>query len=257
MQNAIKMSIRIFSNDFVSKYVDGKWIWNKELQQIQFRKQKRNKSRDCISKTVSWTKFKTCMNQAEEILFVEKFWRKASSKDSDVIIVQDIKNLVLFLAIGKNVDGRFMTLFHAPVVDEFLNNLIIYFEFYLKFLEYLLMQRKRGDSTESKLRNKQTMATELALSEYLDQYRIIVAREYCQILLGADGAKKFHHMANPLRLSYMEMDKILMETFTSFCVQIAWIAMYRRNFDAIGELKLINFLFYFIHRNCILWFRRL
>lgn len=175
------------------------------------------------------------MNQAEEIVFVEKFWRKASSNDSDVIIIQDIKNLVLFLAIGDCVNGRFVEFFHAPIVDEFLNDLIIYFEYYFKLLEFLLAQRKRNDSTESKLSDKVSMAREVALSEKMDQYRIILAREYSQILLGADGARRFHHMANPLRLSYKDLDLSLMETFTSFCVSIAWIGMHRKNFDAIGE----------------------
>lgn len=230
-----KMSIRLFSNDFVPKYVDGKWVWNERQQQIQFLKNRRDESLEYIPKSVSWTKFKKCMNQAEEILFVEKFWRKPSSKDSDVIIMQDIKNLVLFLAVGDGMDGRFVEFFHAPIVDEFLNDLIIYFEYYFKFLEFLLVQRKRGDSTESKLRDKASMAMEVALSEYMDQYRIILAREYCQILLGADGARRFHHMANALKLSYKDLDLNLMETFASFCVQIAWIGMHRKNFDAIGR----------------------
>lgn len=227
------MSIRIFSNDFVPKYASGKWIWNNDLKQIQF--QKKKELREHIPTSVSWVKFKKCMNQAEEIVFVEKFWRKASSNDSDVIIIQDIKNLVLFLAIGDCVNGRFVEFFHAPIVDEFLNDLIIYFEYYFKLLEFLLAQRKRNDSTESKLSDKVSMAREVALSEKMDQYRIILAREYSQILLGADGARRFHHMANPLRLSYKDLDLSLMETFTSFCVSIAWIGMHRKNFDAIGE----------------------
>lgn len=234
------MSIRIFSNDFVPKYVDGKWIWNNDRQRIQFKSKKRDESLEYIPKSVSWTKFKSCMNQAEEILFVEKFWRKTSNKDSDVIIIQDVKNLVLFLALGNCVNNRFVEFFHTPIVDEFLNDLIIYFEFYFKFLEFLVTQRKRGDTTESKLRDSDAMATEVALSEYLDQYRIILAREYSQILLGANGAKRFHHMANPLKLSYKYSDLNLMETLTSFCVQIAWISMHRQNFDAIGEPNVSN-----------------
>lgn len=235
------MSIRMYSNDFVPKYVEGKWIWNNDRQQIDFQKKKRNESLDYIPKSVSWTKFKKNMNQAEETLFVENFWRKPTTKDSDVIIIQDIKNLVLFLAIGDCVNNRFMEFIHIPIVDGFLNDVIIYFEYYLKFLEFLLTRRKRGVSTESKLRDKQTMAIEVALSEYLDQYRIILAREYCQILLGADGAKRFHHMANPMKESYRDLDCNLMETFISFCVQIAWIAMHRHNFDTIGGTMLTPF----------------
>lgn len=228
------MSIRIFSNDFVPKYADGKWIWNNDLQKIQFHKKKRDKSLEYIPKSGSWTKFKKCMNQSEEIVFVKKFWRKASSRDSDVIVIQDIKNLVLFQAAGNSVDGRFVDFFHTSIVDEFLNDLIIYFEFYFKLLEFLLTRRKRNDSTQSKLSDKDAMAIEMALSEYMDQYRIILAREYCQILLGGDGAKHFHHMANPMRISHKELDLHLMEAFYSFCVQIAWIAMHRQNLDAIG-----------------------
>lgn len=228
------MSIRLFSNDFAPKYVSGKWIWDEKKERIRFEANKYDESLEYLPKNASWIKFKNSMSQAEEVLFVKRFWRKPSTKDSDVIVLQDVKNLVLFLARG-DVDRRFVKFFHTPIVDEFLNDLIIYFEYYFKFLEYLLSKRKHGETVESKLGDKGAVATAVALSEYMDQYRIILSREYCQILMGADGAQPFHHMANPLKTSYKDVDMNQMELFASFSVQVAWIAMHRRNFDAIGK----------------------
>lgn len=67
-----------------------------------------------------------------QIIFRNKFVRPEYSKDSDVITIQDIKNLVFFTTPDKNLVNIFIEFFYQKTIDQFLNDLIIYFEHFIK-----------------------------------------------------------------------------------------------------------------------------
>lgn len=177
--------------------------------------------------------FKTSITDAEQALFNSIFRRPKESRSSDAITIQDIKNIVLFLLKSERLNPKFIDFFHTETVDTFLNDLITYFEYFLKLLEFVVVRRDEMHGPERKARNSDSDRVEQMLSEYMAQYRILLGRSYSKILLGEGDVATFHHMANKMHKSYSEQDRHLTELFFACCKQIVWIAMHRRAFDEI------------------------
>lgn len=177
------------------------------------------------------------MDEIEEDMFLEQFARPDYSKDSDVITIQDIKDVALFTAPPNSFSRNFIKFFHLPTVDEFLNDLIIYFEHFLKLVEFLMIRR---DEVQTKILDMRSVRLERMLAEYLVQHRLILAREYSKIVLGYKDTANFHHLANKSKQSKTEKDSTFYETFMCFCTRIVWIAMHRKSYAVIGEYKFMK-----------------
>lgn len=229
------MSIQLFNNNFVPKYENGKWIWNEISKKFEFKPNRNKQNSSIVRDPTTSVVFKNNITQIEEMTFIRKFQRFSKSRDSDVIILQDIKDLVLFLASFDRLPKNFIDFFHANTTDEFLSDLIIYFAYFLKLWEFLLIGRDEA-SCESKQnpRNADTERIESLLSEYLSQYRLMLARDYSKLLLGENDSSPFHHMKNKMNTSYSEKDRNLFETLLSFSIEIVWIAMHRKKYKIIG-----------------------
>lgn len=65
-------------------------------------------------------------------------------------------------------------------MDKFLNVIIIYFEYFLKVVKFLCERRKEMQEL-GKIRTLDSIKIEEAVSDYLGQYRLLVAREYAQV----------------------------------------------------------------------------
>lgn len=98
-----------------------------------------------------------------------------------MITIQDIKDVAFFTASSKAMSKRFIHYFHTEIIDEFLNALIIYFEYFLKVVEFLLIRRDEVNGENGKIRNMETVHIEQMLAEYLLQYRLVLAREYAKV----------------------------------------------------------------------------
>lgn len=233
------MSIQIYQKNFVPKYENGKWTWNDATNKLEF---KSNRIVQKTSKTAPSTTsigFKKGLTQSEEIIFIRKFQRSPRSKDADVIILQDIKDLLLFLAPANKMFNRFIDLFHTYAVDDFLSSLIIYFEYFLKIWEFMLIRRDEVTRKfKRKVRNVDTGKVEVTLSEYLSQYRLLLARSYSRLLLGEGDSTGYHHMNNKMNTSYSGKDRHLIETLITFAIECVWIAMHRKNYKIIGKCEL-------------------
>lgn len=226
------MSIQIFQNGFIPQYENGKWIWNDNLQKFEFKPNlKKPIQVQCPKNT--FVTFKKSLTQVEEMTFIRGFQRTAKSRDSDVIILQDIKDLALFLASFGRVPKDFIEFFHANTTDEFLLNLIIYFAYFLKLWEFLLIQRDGQQS--ARVSDIESIGSELP--EYLSQYRLLLARSYGQLLVGDSDSKPFHHMSNNMKKSFTERDRGLIETLLVFSIEIVWIAMHRKSYKIIGKFS--------------------
>lgn len=169
------------------------------------------------------------------MIFNKKFARSKTSLDADVIILQDIKNLVLFLSSENQFSNQFIEFFHRETCDQFLNDLIIYFEYFIKIVEYLLIRRDEmsGSDGMCKIHNFNSVNVDRMLSEYLSQYRLILAREYSKIIIGVDDTYPFHHLHNKQKKSLMNKDRLFFETLISYATRIVWIALHRRAFTVI------------------------
>lgn len=221
------MSVRIYSDKFVPKYESGRWKFSKSKRDFRFIRNS--------GPSHPKSQFKTSITQAEEVLFIEKFRRPVSSRDNHVITIQDIKDVVLFLASSNLLSSRFVDFLHTETVDEFLNALVIYFEYFFQIMEFIVIRRDETNRSgcERKIRNDDSDFIECMISEYIVQYRIMLARSYAKILLGEKELASYHHMANKINKSYTEIDCSFMETFFACCKQFVWIAMHRRLFNEI------------------------
>ncbi|KOB66869.1 Uncharacterized protein OBRU01_20652, partial [Operophtera brumata] len=74
-------------------------------------------------------------------------------------------------------------------------------------------------------------------SEYADNLsdlRLLVAKEYCTLLIGGGDTRKFHHMGpTKKRKSLSDKDARLFETLLRMCVQMVWLALGRKSFNQI------------------------
>lgn len=217
----------VFNVNFRPKFAHGQWHITDEPPNLKYF------SAGKMSPSDSNTLFKQKITQGEEILFRAKFQRPKSSRDNDAITIQDVKNLVLFLVQPKRLTTRFIEFFHTETVDIFLNDLVIYFEYFLKLLEFMQIRRDEMQSPDHKTRNLNSNWIEQMLSEYMVQYRLLLARSYSKIILGENDVKQYHHMANNLHKSYSEKDRLYIELFYACCKQFVWIAMHRRVYNEI------------------------
>ncbi|KAL4708798.1 hypothetical protein ACJJTC_011762 [Scirpophaga incertulas] len=86
----------------------------------------------------------------------------------------------------------------------------------------------------TKLRTPNSLEVEQMYRDNLEELRLLVAKEYCTILIGGNDFKKFHHMGiNKKSRSLSKYDAIVFESILSICIQIVWIALGRKAFDQI------------------------
>lgn len=229
------MSLRLYNvSTTIPKYVSGQWSWNKPKECIRFRRTTIDKLPDCAlpaPRLKFGIQFKDYMDEIEEDLFLQKFARPGYSKDSDVITIQDIKDVALFTAPRGSYTRNLVKFLHTPTVDEFFNDLIIYFEHFLKLVEFLIIRR---DEMQTKILDTRSVRLEKMLAEYLVQHRLLLAREYSKIVLGWKDTSRYHHLANRSKQSKTEKDSLFFETFLCFCTRIVWIAMHRKSYSVIG-----------------------
>lgn len=90
-----------------------------------------------------------------------------------------------------------------------------------------LSKRKLWQPIVDKLQN--TVRDDLA------DLRSMVAREYCSLIVGKCGAKRFHHMNNKNNQSLSGKERQLFEKMITFAARIVWIALERKNLTHIGN----------------------
>uniref|UniRef100_A0A1A9Z5F5 Protein phosphatase 1 regulatory subunit 36 n=1 Tax=Glossina pallidipes TaxID=7398 RepID=A0A1A9Z5F5_GLOPL len=177
--------------------------------------------------------FPTTINQVHELIYRQEFARPPISYDSDVIIIQDVKNLVAFLAPSTLLTKSLVEFINTETVASFLKALIIYFQYFLQVVEFILIQRDEITGEKAILLNAENPDMQRAFSAHLQQYRLLVAREYSHIILGESDTKKFYHIKPIVNISRSSFDDSFHEAFLAYCTQVVWIALHRRAYDVI------------------------
>ncbi|XP_033217112.1 protein phosphatase 1 regulatory subunit 36-like isoform X2 [Belonocnema kinseyi] len=180
--------------------------------------------------------FQESLNPTEEMKFKRHFMRKITPMEPDIIILQDIKNLVLYL-ITRQLSVEFIQFFHRPIVDRFLRALIIYFQFFTETWEELMETR---NATEKKAENPLTRGSALKRADDLNCLRCILGKEYSNIITGGENGARYHHMMageKSLIQSQNEKDLRIFETLIGVSHRVVWIALKRQYFHLI-EIEL-------------------
>ncbi|XP_029174146.1 uncharacterized protein LOC114942853 [Nylanderia fulva] len=181
--------------------------------------------------------YQETLNDSEKIKFRKHYLRKVAPNEPDVIILQDIKDLVLFLLITP-VSSQFINFFHLPIVDRFLRALIIYFQHYVEIWEDLMQERA---ATMKKAPNPLARGHRSRYAEELRALRCVLGREYADLILGCQNGPQYHHMMagkkRTITQSQGEKDLRIFETLISTAHRVVWIALQRKHYNLI-ELEL-------------------
>lgn len=177
-----------------------------------------------------------------QIKFRKHYLRKVAPNEPDVIILQDIKDLVLFLLITP-VSPQFIHFFHLPIVDRFLRALIIYFQYYVEIWEDLMQERA---ATMKKAPNPLARGHRFRYAEEMRALRCVLGREYADLILGCQDGPRYHHMMagkkRTITQSQGEKDLRIFESLISTAHRVVWIALQRKHYNLIGRIFDVDYL---------------
>ncbi|CAH0628889.1 unnamed protein product [Chrysodeixis includens] len=178
---------------------------------------------------ISAVEFREDIDLNEQQRFRKRIQRKFD--EHDVVTLQDIKDVVLYTAPPKIVQPIMINLLHLPATERFLRALIFYCQYFLQTSD---LMNQRTLELNTKIRTPESDKTETILLENLEDLRLLVAKEYSNVILGLGEFTKFHHMgASKKSRSLSKRDSLLFETFFRISIQIIWIALGRKSFSQI------------------------
>ncbi|XP_017083671.1 uncharacterized protein LOC108116358 [Drosophila eugracilis] len=215
---------RVHVDNYAPKYYSGKWSWDSEKDCLHF--QAHNDLENARERFIMTNgyRFLRTMDQEEELIFRQEYVRPKSN-NSDTVVLRDIRDLVLYLMPREFLKYKFIEFMHQPVVHSVLHALVIYFEYYLRMVEFVLIRR---DELHGQVQSAQTNDMKRTYSVYLSQYRMLIARNYCEVIKGKGSMSKYYHMKEVSNISATIHDKCFHEQFLAVAIQIVWICMHRR-----------------------------
>ncbi|XP_030559598.1 uncharacterized protein LOC115761794 [Drosophila novamexicana] len=227
------MMKRIHVESSAPKYQSGKWSWDKKHESLHFEQYFETEDTNERYINTNGYKFLRTLNQEEEMIFRQVFVRPDTSYDADTVVINDVRDLVFFLMPKEFLHIKFLQFMHHPLVHRLLHGLIIYFEYFLRLVEFVLIRRDEIAGDMANLQSEQTNEMKRIWSSYLSQYRILVARDYSTIITGDGDFKKFYHTKENVNISFTMKDRFFHEQFLAVATQIVWITMQRRAYYVI------------------------
>ncbi|XP_043273296.1 uncharacterized protein [Venturia canescens] len=179
--------------------------------------------------------FYEALNPSQKMIFRKDYLRKVPPNEANVVILQDIKDLVLYL-VTSPLTVQFINFFHLPIIDRFIRGLILYFQYYVDVWEEITEKRV---ATTKKAPNPLAGGGRLRRAEEMRTLRCVIGREYCEILLGHENGGCYHHMmasrkSGPTQTqSQGEKDLRIFEYLISLAHRIVWIALQRKYYNLI------------------------
>ncbi|XP_064551284.1 uncharacterized protein LOC135437296 [Drosophila montana] len=224
---------RIYRGTRAPKYHSGKWSWDKKTDSLKFELD--NDLSDAMERYIETNgyKFLRTITPEEELIYRQKFARSETTFDYDTLITADVLELVIFLMPKEFLTKRLLIFLHQPAVLRFFHALNIYFEYFLRLVELVLIRRDELSCNMAQIQSEQTIKMKRIISIYLSQYRLLVARNYSVILKGEGDMAKFHHINPSRQVSATIRDKWFHEQFLAVSIQIVWISMHRRAYNVI------------------------
>ncbi|XP_034117166.1 uncharacterized protein LOC117576496 [Drosophila albomicans] len=213
-------------------YHSGTWSWNNETDSLHFEPHTDlEDSKDRYIETNGY-RFLRTLNAVEENVFRQEYTQ--SQPEYEVVVsINDVRDLVLFLMPKEFMRMRFVDFMHKPAVDKLLHALIIYFEYFLRMVEFVLIRRDEVEGSMSQIQSEQTNELKRICSIHLSQYRMLVARNYSVILKGEGDMAEFYHMKQSVHISATLKDRTFHKHFLAVAIQIVWITMHRRAYHVI------------------------
>ncbi|XP_028032830.1 protein phosphatase 1 regulatory subunit 36-like [Bombyx mandarina] len=220
---------------FGGLYEDGHWEWNENTNTLHFISDLPPQPVETIQiSTKAPTgaiEFRDDVDLIEQIRFRRRYQRKLQSGQADVITLQDVKDIAIFTAPVGILSPVLINMLHLPTTERFLRALILCCQYYLQIADEMA---NRIIELEAKVRTPDCEIIENEYRDNLADLRLLVAKEYCTILIGGGETRKFHHMGpQKKRRSLSDKDARLFETLLRMCVQVVWLALGRKSFNQI------------------------
>ncbi|XP_025832567.1 uncharacterized protein LOC112905091 [Agrilus planipennis] len=232
-----------------TQFASGTWTWDDLTNELTFQSANQDDQQGTaqgqtatkvVVQSAFEVKFRDTVDNVEKIRFRRRFQRKAKIGTTSYIILQDIKDVVLFLASPKDLTTKFIRFFHTQTVDSFLRAAMVYFQYYIQVWETLVDRREEAKRKIPHLGVKGILGT---LSDELSCLRCVLAREYTCMLTGAGEMLEFHHMGSMRTKSLTGKERYLFEVLLCITIRVIWIGMQRKYLNLIGKLELIQPLF--------------
>ncbi|KAJ0179335.1 hypothetical protein K1T71_005047 [Dendrolimus kikuchii] len=215
---------------FEGLYDDGHWEWSERARELLFVSnisKVENTFAVILPTFVGSLEFKDDLDLNQQQRFRKQVQRKPT--EGDVVTLQDVKDVALFTASRTMLSPSLIDVLHFQVTQRFLRSLILYSQYYLQISDE--MSRRLLDV---KVLADKSGLVEAEFCENLEDLRLLVAKEYCNILLGIGEFSKYHHMGPKRRMSsLLKTDTLLFETFLRISIQIIWLTLGRKSFDQI------------------------
>ncbi|CAK1551795.1 unnamed protein product [Leptosia nina] len=212
---------------YESLYENGHWAWSDEDGQLHDLPESQ-KSYDLLPTSVANLEFKDDVDLLEQQRFRKYLQRK--TEEIDFVTLQDVKDIVLFTAPTTILSPSLICLLHNATMERFLRSLILFVQCYLQISDEM---SNRTLELEMKVRTENSDKIELKFREDLEDLRLLVAKEYCIIILGEGSLAKYHHMGVNKRRSLSKKDAVFFETLVRVSIQIVWIAVGRKSYNQI------------------------
>lgn len=176
------MSFLPLHRDKEHKFKNGFWTWGENDVKLKFHSHVADdkKTKSHFHPVDAGLEFRKFIDVAEEKIFREIFVRPNSFYDSEVVTIQDIKNLALF-TVESGATQKFIDFVHREIYDDFLHAIIFYMELYLMILELLLIRRDK--EAAGIIRDTYSTKVEQFLSKQLSDRRLLIARAYSKVFL--------------------------------------------------------------------------
>lgn len=225
--------IRLHIDTYAPKYYSGKWTWDSNIDGLDFHPHNDLSTVNDRYIDTNGYRFLRTLNPEEEAIFRQFYVRPDTTFDADTVVINDVRDLVLFMMPKEFLSMKFLRFMHEPAVHRLLHSLIIYFEYYLRMVEFVLIRRDEVSGKIAQIQSEQTNEMKRTFSIYLSQYRLLVARNYSVIILGEGDTLKYYHTKPIVKFSSKIKDLWFHEHFLAVATQIVWIANHRRAYYLI------------------------
>ncbi|KAL7301288.1 hypothetical protein TKK_0006027 [Trichogramma kaykai] len=182
--------------------------------------------------------FKETLSFFEQSKFRLHYRRQVSKNSAnDVVLLQDIKDIVLYL-LNTAITIELVEFLHLAIVDRFLRALILYFQ------DYIVTWKELGErraATAKRAPNPLAGGARLDRSNEMTALRCCLAREYADILTACQReARRYHHVGAG-KIQFVQSkgakDLRIFEGTMQIAHRIVWIALGRKHKKLI-ELEL-------------------
>ncbi|XP_035431791.1 uncharacterized protein LOC118263737 isoform X3 [Spodoptera frugiperda] len=213
-------------------YENGHWAWDEKVNALVFKSDLPEEPPDApqlATAILGSVEFREDIDLNEQNRFRKRMQRKA--EPDDVVTLQDVKDVVLFTAPIKILKPYLINLLHLPATERILRALIFYCQYHLQTSDTM---NNRTIELMTKIRTERSVEVEMHYMDNLEDLRLLVAKEYSNLINGSGEFAKFHHMGPSKKMRSMNRkESFLFETFVRMSIQIIWIALGRKSFDEI------------------------